>query len=211
MIRRRVISVLTFFESVLTRTKKFKPDYRYTANFVDTWSIDEIILLNISPNRMNDKSFKKIINKFAKNCFVPLAAGGGISNVSDAMSIIDSGADKVVLNSAIFKNNNIISEISKYLGSQCCVVSLDFKKIKDNYYAFSDLGKVNTSYECVELVKKVEKEGAGEIMINSIEKDGSLEGYDLELCSKISNAVKIPVLISGGAGNWEHFAQGFKR
>ena len=176
MIRRRVISVLTFFESVLTRTKKFKPDYRYTANFVDTWSIDEIILLNISPNRMNDKSFKKIINKFAKNCFVPLAAGGGISNVSDAMSIIDSGADKVVLNSAIFKNHNIISEISKYLGSQCCVVSLDFKKIKNNYYAFSDLGKVNTSYECVELVKKVEKEGAGEIMINSIEKDGSLEG-----------------------------------
>ena len=73
--------MFSFFESVLTRIKKFKPDYRYTANFVDTWSIDEIILLNISPNRMNDKSFKKIINKFAKNCFVPLAAGGGISNV----------------------------------------------------------------------------------------------------------------------------------
>ena len=176
---------------------------------MDTWSIDEIILLNISTNRMKDTSFKKIINKFAKNCFVPLAAGGGINSVNDATSMIDSGADKVILNSVIFKNKNIISEISKYLGTQCCVVSLDFKKIKNKYYAFSDLGKVNTSCECIELVKKVEKEGAGEIMINRIEKDGSLEGYDLELCSKISNAVKIPVLISGGAGNWEHFYQGF--
>mgnify|MGYP001250480059 CR=1 FL=1 len=209
MVRRRVISVLTFFESVLTRTKKFKPDYRYTANFVDTWSIDEIILLNISPNRAKDSGFKKIINKFAKSCFVPLAAGGGVNNLNDAISMIDSGADKVILNSAIFKDKNIITDISKYLGSQCCVVSLDCKKIKNKYYAFSDLGKVNTGMECIELAKKVEKLGAGEIMINCIEKDGSLEGYDLELCSKISNAVKIPVLISGGAGNWEHFAQGF--
>ena len=209
MIRRRVISVLTFFESVLTRTKKFKPDYRYTANFVDTWSIDEIVLLNISNNRENDLSFKKIINKFAKNCFVPLAAGGGINNVKDAVSMIDNGADKIILNSAIFRNKKIVSQISKYLGAQCCVVSLDFKKIKNKYYAFSDLGKINTNYECEELVKIVEKEGAGEIMVNSIEKDGSLEGYDLELCAKISSAVKIPVLISGGAGNWEHFAEGF--
>ena len=130
MVRRRVISVLTFFESVLTRTKKFKPDYRYTANFVDTWSIDEIILLNISPNRAKDPGFKKIINKFAKSCFVPLAAGGGVNNLNDAISMIDSGADKVILNSAIFKDKNIITDISKYLGSQCCVVSLDCKKIR---------------------------------------------------------------------------------
>lgn len=209
MIRRRVISVLTFFDSVLTRTKKFKPDYRYTANFVDTWSIDEIVLLNISKNRAKDHNYKKIINKFAKNCFVPLAAGGGINKLDDAISIIDSGADKVIINSAIFSNKNIISDISKYLGSQCCVVSLDFKKIKNKYYAFSNLGKINTNKECVELIKWVEEQGAGEIMINNINKDGSLEGYDLELCSKISNIVNIPVLISGGAGNWEHFVQGF--
>ena len=209
MIRRRVISVLTFFECVLTRTKKFKPDYRYTANFIDTWSIDEIILLNISNKRIKDSNYKKIINNFAKDCFVPLAAGGGINSLDDAISIIDSGADKVVINSSIFSNKNLISDISKYLGSQCCVVSLDFKKIKNKYFAFSELGKVNTKKECIELVKRVEKEGAGEIMINNIDKDGSLEGYDLELCSRISDAVNIPVLISGGAGNWEHFFQGF--
>ena len=210
MLRHRLIFVLTFFEGVLFRTRLFNPDYRYTANFIDTWSIDEIIMLDISREKKYKSSFFKIINKFAKECFVPLSVGGGIRNVEDAKAYLDNGADRVVLNTGALINKNLVTELAKKYGSQCVIASIDVKKNKNNFQVFSHLGVKNTKKIVHDWALELEKLGAGEIMLNSIDLDGSLRGYDLKLCKIVSSAVNIPVLICGGAGNWSHFSDAIK-
>ena len=127
MLRHRIIFVLTFFEGVLFRTRLFNPDYRYTTNFIDTWSIDEIILLDISREKKYKDSFSEIINKFAKECFVPLSVGGGIRNIDDAKAYLDKGADRVVINTGALINKKLVSELAKKYGSSV-IASIDAKK-----------------------------------------------------------------------------------
>jgi len=210
MLRHRIIFVLTFFEGVLFRTKLFNPDYRYTANFIDTWSIDEIIMLDISREKKYKNSFFKIINKFAKECFVPLSVGGGIRNIDDAKAYLDKGADRVVINTGALINKKLVSELAKKYGSQCVIASIDAKKNENNFQVFSHSGVKNTRKRVNDWALELEKLGAGEIMLNSIDHDGSLLGYDLNLCKLVSSAVNIPVLICGGAGNWSHFSDAIK-
>ena len=210
MLRHRIIFVLTFFEGVLFRTRLFNPDYRYTTNFIDTWSIDEIIILDISREKKYKDSFSKIINKFAKECFVPLSVGGGIRNIDDAKAYLDKGADRVVINTGALINKKLVSELAKKYGSQCVIASIDAKKSKDSFEVFSHFGVKNTNKIVYDWALELEQLGAGEIMLNSIDQDGSLLGYDLKLCKIVSSAVNIPVLICGGAGNWSHFSDAIK-
>ena len=130
MLRHRIIFVLTFFEGVLFRTRLFNPDYRYTTNFIDTWSIDEIIMLDISREKKYKDRFLEIINKFAKECFVPLSVGGGIRNIDDAKAYLDKGADRVVINTGALINKKLVSELAKKYGSQCVIASIDAKKVR---------------------------------------------------------------------------------
>src|SRR3989338_10368731 len=183
MLRKRLITVLTFNDGVLFRTKVFNPDYRYTLNFVDAWSVDEIVVLDVTrPGKGNRENFLKIVEQFAERCFVPLAAGGWVKDMDDFKKLLRAGADKIVINSQAVRNPKFIKEAAQSYGAQCVVVSIDCKKDdKGEYKVFIDQGQTPTSLNPVEWAKKAEKLGAGEIMVTAIEKDGSLEGYDNEL------------------------------
>lgn len=212
MLKNRVILVLTFNDGILFRTKNFIPDYRYTMNFVDTWSADEIVLLNITRSKNENKeNFYDLLDYFSKKCFVPLTVGGGIRTIEDIKTMLKMGADKVAINTEAVNRPEFIEEASKIFGSQCIVVSIDVKKNNENKYeVFTEFGTKATGLSPSDWAKKAEEMGAGEILINSIDKDGSLEGYDNELNKTVSETVSIPVLACGGAGKWQDFVDGFK-
>ena len=213
MLRKRLVIVLTFNNGVLFRTRNFIPDYRYTLNFVDAWSVDEIVVLDITrPGEGDPENFRKIVELLAENCFVPLAAGGGVRTLEDMKQLLDIGADKIILNTAVKDNVSLVTEAANRFGSQCVVVSVDAKKQKDgDYEVFCGFGKENTGSDPATWAKRAEEAGAGEILITSIDKDGTLEGYDNELNRLVSEAVDIPVLVSGGAGKWQDFVDGFEK
>ena len=209
MLRKRLISVLTFYNGVLFRTRNFKPDYRYTSNFVDTWSIDEIVILDITRDKkINRNMFYETIEKFAKNCFVPLSVGGGVSSISDFSKFLNYGADKIVINSKAIEKPELITDAAKKYGSQCVVVSIDTFKSDNDYEVFTNFGTQPTGIDPVEWAIRAQELGAGEIMLNSINKDGTLEGYDNELNCRVADILNIPVIVSGGAGKWQDFVDG---
>lgn len=211
MLHKRLITVLTFNDGVLFRTKLFNPDYRYTLNFVDAWSVDEIVILDVTrPGQGNPSNFEAVVRKFASQCFVPLSVGGGIRTLEDARRMIFLGADKVVVNSAMADRPDLLSEIATQYGSQCVVCSIDARRHSDGHYeVFTHFATKSTGSDPASWAKRARDLGAGEILVTSVERDGSLSGYDLELCRQVVGAVQLPVLISGGAGKWEHFVEGF--
>lgn len=211
MLKNRLITVLTFNDGVLFRTRNFLPDYRYTFNFVDAWSVDEIIVLDITrPGQGHRENFYDVVTQFAERCFVPLAAGGGVRTVEDFKVLLRLGADKVVINTEAVRRPGFITEAARLFGSQCVVVSIDAKiNTQGNYEVFTDFGTKATGLNPAVWAKRVQELDAGEIMITSIDKDGSLEGYDNELNSIVSAALEIPVLVCAGAGKWQDFVDGF--
>tara|TARA_B100001142_G_scaffold329992_1_gene395504 strand:- start:8205 stop:8957 length:753 start_codon:yes stop_codon:yes gene_type:complete len=214
MLKKRIITTLTLQDGILFRTRNFEPDYRYTHNFIDMWSVDEIIILDITRgSNFRDKnkiSFFKTLEFISKNIVVPLTVGGGIQTNDDIKKLLDNGADKIVVNSAALKSPKIINSFSSKYGKQCIVVSIDAKKIDNDFIVFSDYGKNKTNYKLEEWIKIAQEEGAGEIFLQSIQFDGSLEGYDYEMVEKISRTINLPLIVSSGAGNWEHFEKLFK-
>lgn len=213
MLRKRLITVLTFNDGVLFRTKLFQPDYRYTLNFVDAWSIDEIVVLDVTrPGQGERGNFEKVVRDFAGRCFVPLAAGGGVRSLDDVRRMIDLGADKVVVNSASLERPALIAEIASLYGAQCVVCSIDARRHGDGRYeVFGDFATRATGLDPAEWARRAEAHGAGEILITAVERDGSLGGYDLDLCRRVADAVRVPVLVCGGAGAWQHFVDGFQK
>lgn len=211
MLRKRLITVLTFNGGVLFRTKKFQPDYRYTLNFVDAWSVDEVVLLDITRSAEDEREhFFNIVSQFAKGCFVPLAAGGWVRTTKDFKRMLELGADKLVINTGAVERPELITEAARLFGSQCVVVSIDAKKNEiGDYEVFIAFGTKQTGLSPVTWARRAYELGAGEILITSIDKDGSLEGYDNALNRMVAEAVDIPVLACGGAGKWQDFVDGF--
>lgn len=211
MLKKRLITVLTFNDGVLFRTKVFRPDYRYTLNFVDAWSVDEIVVLDITRTGSGEReNFYSVVSSFADRCFVPLAAGGGVKRIEDFRKLLSLGADKVVINTEAVRQPEFITEAAKLFGSQCVIVSIDARKNDaGGYEVFTEFGAHPTGLSPALWAQEAQKRGAGEIFITSIDKDGSLEGYDNELNRQIAEAVDIPVLVSGGAGKWQDFVDGF--
>lgn len=211
MLKKRVIAVLTINDGILFRTRNFIPDYRYTSNFIDMWSIDELIILDVTrPDCGNRENFYTALENFAKNCYVPLSVGGKVTHIGDISTLLHYGADKVVINSEALKNPDFISQSSKKFGSQCIVLSIDAKRNNNGIYeVYISQGRIRTELEPTQWARLATELGAGEIMITSIDRDGTLEGYDLDLVRMVSENVSVPVLACGGAGNWEHFYQGF--
>jgi cyclase len=209
MLRKRLITVLTFNDGVLFRTKRFVPDYRYTANFADAWSVDEITLLDITrPGEGDRTNFYDVVSQFARKCFVPVAAGGGVKDIGEVKALLRAGADKVVINTEAVRRPQFITEVAKLFGSQCAVVSIDARKERGRYEVFTTFGTASTGIEPHKWARRAQELGAGEVLVTSIERDGSLEGYDNELNQRVAEAVDVPVLVCGGAGKWQHFVDG---
>jgi cyclase len=171
---------------------------------------DEICFLDITASNENRNIIYDVVEKTSKKCFVPLTVGGGIRSVDDINKLLNCGADKVSINTAAVQNSEVVLESSKKFGSQCIVVAIDAKKKFDKWEIFTHGGRNNTRVDAIEFAKKMENSGAGELLITSMDRDGTQVGYDIELMSKISSQVNIPVIASGGVGNLDHLVDGIK-
>jgi cyclase len=181
------------------------------AQIYDKGGADEICFLDITASSENRKILLDKVSETAKSCFVPLTVGGGVSNVDDIKNLLLAGADKVSINTAAVKNYNFIKESSIRFGSQCIVIAIDAKKVSNNKWeVFTHGGRNPTGIDVIKYVKIVENNGAGEILLTSMDRDGTKMGYDIELTKIVSNLVSIPVIASGGVGSLDHLYDGFK-
>ncbi len=172
---------------------------------------DEICFLDISASNENRNIILDVVKKTTEKCFVPLTVGGGVRNIQDISNLLLAGADKVSINTAATMDEDLIKESSKKFGSQCIVVAVDAKRVdKNKWEVFTHGGRKPTGKNVLEYVKKMESLGAGEILLTSMDKDGTKKGYDLDLTEKVSKLISLPVIASGGVGNLEHLYQGFE-
>ncbi len=169
---------------------------------------DEICFLDISASLENRDTMINVVKKTANEVFIPLTVGGGISSIENIQSLLKAGADKVSINSAAIKNPNIIKEASEYFGNQCIVVAVDTKKHNDDWFVYSHGGTKKTDLLALSWIEKAQELGAGEILLTSMDKDGTKSGFDNELLGKVSEFIKIPVIASGGIGTLDHFYDG---
>ncbi len=169
---------------------------------------DEICFLDISASLENRNTMIKVLQETANEVFIPLTVGGGINSVDSIKKLLKAGADKVSINSAAIKNPDIIKKSSEYYGNQCIVVAVDAKKIKNDWFVYSHGGTINTNIFALDWIDKAQKLGAGEILLTSMDKDGTKSGFDNNLLKKVSEFINIPVIASGGVGNLKHFYEG---
>lgn len=174
------------------------------------FSIDELVILNVSRENHGEnwEEFLNHVKTISSNCFIPIAAGGGIRNQAQIIDLIKSGADKVVINSLLYKDESILQEFSKTFGRSTLVASLDYKKVENGYALFSDFGKEKQDKVPVQKLLQIIESYCGELIMNSIDRDGTGFGLDLEFVKLIPENFKIPLIISGGVGNFKHFLEG---
>lgn len=213
----RVIPCLLLRDKGLVKGIKFS-DHRYIGDPMNAVRIfndkdaDEIVFLDITATKEGRKPSLELIQKVADESFMPFTVGGGINSIEDIRKVINGGAEKVAINTAAIDNPNLIKEASKIFGNQSIVVSIDVKKsLTGKYKVYRNSGTKATKLDPIEFAKKMESFGAGEILLNSIDKEGTMEGYDLNIVKKISDAVNIPIIVCGGAGKVEHFVNVVKK
>jgi cyclase len=173
--------------------------------------VDELILVDISASIEDNKPDHDSVSDFAKECSVPFTVGGGITNTEQIISLLHAGADKIAINTAAYINPDLIDAAAKLFGAQCVVVSIDAKRLTDGKFTcYSHSATVETSKSPAEWAREIASRGAGEILLTSIDRDGTMLGYDLELIEHVSNAVDIPVIASGGAGSYANMVDAVK-
>ena len=208
MLAKRVILSLTLNDGVLFRTKRFSPDYRYTLNFVDLELADEILLLDVTrgPKGLHRKHFWDAIDSFSAELFLPTTIGGLFTDSAEThYAFRVGGADKILINTEAFRHPEWITELSHKYGSQSIVIGIDVR----GWHVWIDQGREDTGKHVLEWAREVQERGAGEIVLMDMDRDGSLQGYNLELVAAVSSAVGIPVVAIGGCGNWGHMVDGF--
>ena len=169
--------------------------------------VDELVLMDIVAHlSSNDPDFESIA-EFGQDCFVPLTVGGGVTHINQVQRLLRAGADKVAVNTEAYSRPQFINEIANRHGAQCVVASVDVRFQDGAWLCFSHAGKQATGREVVAWVRELEDRGAGEILITSIDRDGTMQGYDLPLIEAIAETVKVPVIASGGAGNYQHMVE----
>jgi len=171
---------------------------------------DEICFLDITASNENRDTIYEVVKETSKKCFVPLTVGGGVRSVDDINKLLNFGADKVSINTAAVQDSNVVLESSKKFGSQCIVVAIDAKKNGDKWDVYTHGGRNNSKLDALEFAKKMEDNGAGELLVTSMDRDGTQIGYDINLMKKISSMVNIPLIASGGVGNLDHLVEGIK-
>ena len=206
MLTTRIIPCLDVEDGNVVKGTKFK-DIHYVGDPVELARLyneqgaDEIIFLDIGATYRSRRIIIDVVEKVSRCVFVPLTVGGGVRTIQDMRDLLNAGADKVSVCSAALENPDLLSEGAKTFGSQCMVISIDAKKEGDSWNAFVRGGREDTGRDALEWAKEAEKLGAGEILLNSIDCDGTKAGYDLYLTKRVSELFSIPVIASGGAGN----------
>jgi cyclase len=171
---------------------------------------DEICFLDITASNENRDTIYEVVKETSKRCFVPLTVGGGVRSVDDINKLLNCGADKVSINTAAVQNPSVVIDSSKKFGSQCIVVAIDAKKNNESWEIFTHGGRNSTGIDAIDFAILMEKNGAGELLVTSMDRDGTQKGYDIDLTSSISSSVNIPVIASGGVGNLDHLVEGIK-
>ena len=179
------------------------------ARYYSASGADELVFYDITASFEGRALFTDILREVASTIFIPLMVGGGINTVEDFDRVLKCGADKVSVNSGAIRNPSLIGEAAKRYGDQCVVLSADIKRVDGVFRVFAKGGRENTGMEAIDWIRHCVNEGAGEVVVNSIDTDGVKNGFDLELLSKVCNAVSVPVIASGGAGNIGHFVELF--
>ncbi len=176
------------------------------AERYDAMGADELIFLDITATHEARGTVVELARRTADNVFIPFTIGGGIRQVADAQGVLDAGADKVAINSAAVARPELVGELGDRFGAQCVVLAVDAKRVGEGWEVFVAGGRTATGIDVLAWVREAAERGAGEIMLNSIDRDGTEDGYDLELTAAVSDAVAVPVIASGGAGRLEHLA-----
>jgi cyclase len=180
------------------------------AEYYSSCGADELVFYDITASSDGRKLFTDILTETARKVFIPLTVGGGINTVADFDRVLKCGADKVSVNSGAIRNPDLIGEAAKLYGDQCVVLSVDIKRVDGVFRVFAKGGRENTGIEAIEWIKRCVGNGAGEVVVNSIDTDGVKNGFDLEMLDAVCNAVSVPVIASGGAGKIDDFITLFK-
>ncbi len=208
MLKLRVIPTLLFDGMTLVKGKNFE-SWRTVSALIQQVQIyalrgvDEMILLDISSTNKNSKINFNLIKDITENIFMPFTVGGGIKNLEDIQNLLNSGADKVSINTAAYHDKKFIKEAVKKFGSQCIVISVDYKKIDNNEIVFTNSGKHNTKKKLYDYLLEINDLNVGEVLLTSIDRDGTMLGYNIDVINKATDLLKVPVIASGGAKNYQ--------
>lgn len=216
MVRKRLVVNLLWRRGVIVQSIAFKHtnvvgDPKVAIEFFNAWDADEIVLLDVTREDTQQDRFVSSLQHLSDHCFLPLTAGGWISSVERARSYIENGADKIIVNTQAHTRLDLITEIAEIFGSQCVVASIDVRGSgESDCRVFVDRGQRDLGIAPEEAARRAVEYGAGEILLTSIDRDGSLSGYDLELIRRVADTVDVPVVAFGGVGEWQHLVEGLE-
>lgn len=208
MLTKRIIPCLDVKDGKVVKGKCFVDlqqagDPVAMAKFYEDQGADELVLLDITASIENRTTFLDVVTQVAKQLSIPLTVGGGIRSLLDIRSLLNAGVDKVSLNTAVLKNPELLAQAANTFGSQCIILAIDAKKIDCGWKVFSHSGTISTNKDVLAWALEGQLLGAGELLITSIDRDGTQQGYDLELIQKLESRLSIPIIASGGVGTWE--------
>src|SRR5690242_13449706 len=216
MLTKRIIACMDVRDGQVVKGVQFQQlrhagDPAELARRYNVEGIDEVVILDITATLEKRQALARTIDAVAREIFLPLTVGGGIRSEDDAAAAVDAGADKVSLNTAALRNPDIISTLARRYGSQAVIVAIDAKRRDDGYAVYVRSGTTDAARDAVAWAREAEARGAGEILLTSMDRDGTKAGFDCEMTAAVSNAVQIPVIASGGAGTFDHFADVFRQ
>ena len=216
MLKHRLIAVVIVADGRVVQSESFKHtnvihyDAYHAVEAFNRWSVDEIIVINVSRDIKTQNSFQEIVKHISKTCFVPLTVGGFIDSIEYGSSLIRSGADKILLNTAWYNNIDVINGLYRQYGRQCIVASIDVKSVNGSKQVFIDRGRNNIGAAPVSWAQHCVERGAGEIFFNNIDHDGMRRGYDIESIRTITSKISVPVIAFGGVLQWKHLKEGIE-
>lgn len=217
MLKKRLIFTLLYNQGQFMLSRNFRLQKVGDLKWLQTnynfshisFSIDELIVLDVTRGEKNSEAFCAALKLLAEGCFVPIAAGGGVRTIEHARNLLRSGADKVVVNTPLYENNGVISELASEFGQQCVVAAMDIKRAPDgSYQAWAECGSKCLEGSAASWVEQVTNAAVGEIYLNSIDRDGTGQGYDIQLLDQLPLDMPKPVILAGGVGNATHLAEG---
>lgn len=214
MLKKRLIPSLLVRDGRIVQSIQFRHtnvigNVITAVDFFNGWAVDEILILDVSREHTGRDEFIDIIDELSERCFVPLSVGGWIATVRDIETLLEHGADKVVINTQAYRSPDFVTAAARTFGSQCIVVSIDVRRDAAGApIVYVDRGRESTGLAAVDWARRAEELGAGEILLTSIDNDGMRKGYDLPLVASVARAVSIPVIAFGGVGHWQHMVDG---